>query len=422
MKVILAVNAYISRQAAHGPGKVGYTLAKALLERGELGKVICYSADESVDLPREYFLEALDTGLKRKFFGVLPRIGKAVASFPSRRLEERYFDRFASRNFDRSLGDTLICTKPINPDLLEKAKCEGLRTVLATSILHPRFNLEMVAGEQHRLGLNAASVYTDERRVAYIERALSLVDRIITTNSFYSENYQRYGITADKFIYPTQQRPHEGVDSERFTPSETGAEQPGTFRVLHVSNMTLIKGVQYLIEAWRQIQDEVQGELVLFGPQDANVRSLIRNSRIRGIRYAGAGNPIDEYRRASVFVSPSVSDAGPNTVFEAMGCGVPAIVSNHCGISRFISSGENGFVYRYDDVESLAGLILACYRDRKKLAHMAKEALMTARRYPLGDYTEEFLDMLDTAFPRQPNAKDGRDMPIQGFGMRRCES
>jgi glycosyltransferase involved in cell wall biosynthesis len=421
LKIVLAVNAHLSRQAAHGPGKVGYTLAKALLERGELGKVICYSADQSVDLPREYLLEAMDTGLKRKLFGILPRIGKAVASFPARRLEERYFDRFASRNFDPSLGDTLVCTKPINPDLLEKAKRSGWRTALATSILHPRFNLDMVVGEQRRLGLSAASVYTDEKRVAHIERALSMVDRIITTNSFYGENYQRYGVAADKFIYPVQQRPHEGVDSVRFCPAATGAKQPG-FRILHVSNMTLIKGVQYLIEAWKQIQDEVQGELVLFGPQDANVRSLIKNSRVRGIRCVGAGNPIEEYRQASVFVSPSVSDAGPNTVFEAMACGTPAIVSDHCGISRFITSGKNGFVYRYDDVESLAGLILTCYRDREKLEQMANEALKTARRYPLGGYTEEFLDMLNTAFPEQTDAKAGRDIPIQGSGMGRHNS
>lgn len=400
---------------------MGYTLAKALLERGNLGKVICYSADQSVDLPREYLLEAMDTGLKRKIFGMLPRIGKVFAAFPARRLEERYFDRFASRNFDLTLGDTLVCTKPINPDLLEKAKRAGCRTALATSILHPRFNLDMVAGEQRRLGLSAASVYTDEKRVVHIERALNTVDRIITTNSFYAENYQRYGVAADKFIYPEQQRPHEGVDSARFCPAGNGARQPG-FRILHVSNMTLIKGVQYLIEAWKKIQDEVQGELVLFGPQDANVRSLIRSSRVRGIRHAGAGNPIDEYRQASVFVSPSVSDAGPNTVFEAMACGVPAIVSDHCGISRFIASGTNGFVYRYDDVEGLAGLILACYRDREKLANMGNEALLTARRYPLGDFTEEFLNLLDAAFHGQFEAGTGREIPIHDPGMGRHDS
>ncbi len=349
---------------------------------------------------------------------MLSRIGKVVASFPARRLGERYFDRFASRKFDPSLGDTLVCTKPVNPDLLEKAKQTGCKTALATSILHPRFNLDMVAGEQRRLGLGAASVYTDKVRVAHIERALSSVDRIITTNSFYVENYQNYGVDAAKFIYPEPQRPHEGVDSTRFCPAGAGARGPG-FRVLHVSNMTLIKGVQYLIEAWKQIQQEVQGELVLFGPQDANIRGLIRNSPVRGIRYAGEGNPIGEYRQASVFVSPSVSDAGPNTVFEAMACGVPAIVSNHCGISRFITHGQNGFVYEYDDVGNLASLILACYRDREKLADMATEARLTARRYPLGNFTEEFLDLLQAAFPAQQETATGSDMPVQGSDMKR---
>jgi glycosyltransferase involved in cell wall biosynthesis len=394
MKVVLAVNAHISKRAGQGPGKVGYSLAKALFDKGELGRVFCYSADTSVDLPRELFIEALGSYMERKLLGLSHRIAVYLQGIPLRRLEEQYFDWFASRMLSPEMGNLLFCTKPVNPLLIEQARRSGWMTALATSILHPRFNLEMVSQELRRLGLRGPSVYTDEKRVQSIERALRAVDRILTTSRFFSDNYRQYGVDEAKFAYPPHHRPHEGVDLTRFSPLPQSKQGDGTFRVLHVSHMTLIKGVQYLLEAWKRVEEQTAGELVLFGPQDANIRNVIKHSGVRRLRLAGPGNPIEEYRRASVFVSPSVSDAGPNTVFEAMACGTPAIVSNHCGVSRYIVSGKNGFVYQYDDVERLCELLLECARDRDRLTSIGTEALNRAREFPLGDYTGEILAML----------------------------
>ena len=59
-------------------------------------------------------------------------------------------------------------------------------------------------------------------------------------------------------------------------------------------------------------------------------------------------------QKASVFISLSVSDAGPYTVLEAMACEVPIIVSDHCGVSELIDNGVDSIVYRYDDIDKLA--------------------------------------------------------------------
>lgn len=375
---------------------MGYALARGLYDRGCLGKVLCYSADASVDFPGHLIVQ-LEPRIARKVFGLGYRIGGYFPTLPLRRMEERLFDRRASRHITREWGDTLFCTKPVNPDTILRARRLEMFTCMSTSILHPRFNLEMVNGEQKRLGVTDASVYTDELRVRHLERALCAVDRVIAANAFFKENYGKFGVAPEKFLIPEPERPHEGVDSGYFTPPHEGVVRDGLFRVLHVSHMTLIKGVQYLIEAWRRIEAEIEGELVLVGSMDANVRDLVRRSGVRKIRMTGAKDPTEEYRRATVFVSPSLSDAGPNTVFEAMACGTPAIVSNHCGVSRFIRHGVDGFTYKYDDVERLSGLIMECYREPVSRLTLAKEALKTARQFPILDYSEEWLSLLDRA-------------------------
>jgi glycosyltransferase involved in cell wall biosynthesis len=399
VRVVLVVNAHVSRIARHGPGKVAYNLARGLYDRDALGKVICYSADASVDIPRKYFLELELSRLIRLAFNACNRIGRILPHLSVRRIEERRFDRMAKRSLTQEWGNTVFCTKPVNPDTIAKAKQLGMLTVMSTSILHPQFNLARVTKEQQCQGASEPSVYTDRRRVAHLARAITSVDKIIAANSYFRDNYGGCGVAPEKFIFPDPERPHEGVDSGHYSPPVNGILREGQFQVLHVSHMTLIKGVQYLLAAWQKVEAEIDGELVLFGSLDANMRSVVRRSGAHKVRIKGPGNPIEDYRRAALFVSPSVSDAGPNTVFEAMACGTPAIVSSSCGVSQFIKDGVNGFTYRYDDTARLASLILDCYNQPSLRESVAREALATARRYPISDYTETWLTLLESIGP-----------------------
>ena len=400
MRVVLAINAHISKVAAHGPGKLGYMLARDLLDRGALSKVLCYSVDNSVDIPKDIFFSTERWRLIRKAFGLGHQFGELCPRVPVRRFEERYFDVRSRSQLRPGLGSFLFCTKPVSPDLILAAKQLGWGTAMSTSVLHPRFNMQMVRSEQSKWGLSSKSVYTDERRVEHLERALTATDYIITANKFFVTNHEQYGISRGKFELPQVERPHEGVDVGQFYPSPSSIDRHATFRVLHVSHMTLIKGVQYLLQAWKKVEREIDGELVLVGGQDDNVRELIKRSGITKIRVTGPQNPLREYRQASVFVSPSISDAGPNTVLEAMACGTPAIVSNHCGISGFIDHSRNGMTYQYDDPDQLAEMIWQCYRNADMRRAMAKEALNTARNFPVSDYASELVRIIERLIER----------------------
>lgn len=397
MQVVLVVNAHIRKDERNGPGWLGLSLARELSSRGMLGKLLCYSMDDAASLSAEKVVST-DSAIFRKAAGTIRVIARRVPQLPIRRLEERRFDRIARSLLTKTWGDTLLCTKPLNVCTIEKAHELGMRTVLMTSVLHPRFNQRQVSHEQHRLGFGGYSVYTDNVRVQRLARAIEVVDRIIAANRYYADNYAAYGAPREKFLIPSPERPHEGVSNERFSPPSSGVGRPGTFSVLHVAHMTLIKGVQYLIEAWEKVESRIDGELVLFGTMDSDVRRIVRRGACRKVRFTGGGNPLDQYRRASVFVSPSVSDAGPNTVLEAMACGTPAIVSTSCGISRFIDEGVNGHTYQCYDVDRLAALLVSCYENRAGRERMASSALETATGFQLADYSKECVSLLERDF------------------------
>ena len=60
------------------------------------------------------------------------------------------------------------------------------------------------------------------------------------------------------------------------------------------------------------------------------------------------------YRAADLFVLPSLSENLPNTIMEAMACGVPCVAFNVGGIPEMIDHRKNGYVAAYKSAEDLA--------------------------------------------------------------------
>lgn len=63
---------------------------------------------------------------------------------------------------------------------------------------------------------------------------------------------------------------------------------------------------------------------------------------------------VNVYRAADVFVTPSLEDNLPNTIMEAMACGVPCVGFRVGGIPEEIDHQKNGYVAQYRDAADLA--------------------------------------------------------------------
>nr|WP_129730467.1 glycosyltransferase [Parabacteroides goldsteinii] len=60
------------------------------------------------------------------------------------------------------------------------------------------------------------------------------------------------------------------------------------------------------------------------------------------------------YSSADLFVIPSLEDNLPNTIMEAMACGIPCVGFDTGGISEMIDHQINGYVAKYKDANDLA--------------------------------------------------------------------
>jgi glycosyltransferase involved in cell wall biosynthesis len=81
----------------------------------------------------------------------------------------------------------------------------------------------------------------------------------------------------------------------------------------------------------------------------------------------------EQYSRTSVFVLSSSIENHSSTLKEAMMVGVPSVASAVGGIPEYVRHGENGFLYRFEEYEIMAGYIKRLFDD-KVLAVKLSEA------------------------------------------------
>ena len=65
----------------------------------------------------------------------------------------------------------------------------------------------------------------------------------------------------------------------------------------------------------------------------------------------------DRYQEADYFCLPSFYEGTPNVICEAMACGLPIACSDVCDNSRYVSDGENGFLFDPKDTLSMANAL-----------------------------------------------------------------
>ena len=119
------------------------------------------------------------------------------------------------------------------------------------------------------------------------------------------------------------------------------------------------KGMDYLIEACRKLaqkQPELSQRLgvVLLGGHAEEVSEQLPFTTYPLGYVTDEARIVSVYRACNVFVLPSLSENLPNTIMEAMACGVPCVGFRVGGIPEMIDHRKNGYVADFKNSDDLA--------------------------------------------------------------------
>ena len=142
------------------------------------------------------------------------------------------------------------------------------------------------------------------------------------------------------------------------------------------------KGFRYLVEALQLIKGEnpdfAQGtELVVVGGEAENIRSQVPFN-IFPVKYVSDPQKmVMLYNAVDIYVTPSLQDNLPNTIMEAMACGIPCVGFNVGGIPEMIDHQKDGYVANYKDAQDFAeGILWTLNNDYETLSRQARNKVM----------------------------------------------
>lgn len=125
------------------------------------------------------------------------------------------------------------------------------------------------------------------------------------------------------------------------------------------------KGFDYLVEACNLIKQQhpalaEQLAVIVMGNKAAEIQEKIPFP-VYNMDYVGSEKDlVDVYNSADLFVTPSLQDNLPNTIVEAMSCGIPCVGFNVGGIPQMIDHLHNGYVAEYKNASDFANGIYWC--------------------------------------------------------------
>jgi glycosyltransferase involved in cell wall biosynthesis len=157
--------------------------------------------------------------------------------------------------------------------------------------------------------------------------------------------------------------------------------------VLFLSRIVKIKGLEYLIESFKNLENKLDNVYLLIvgsGDFEEHCKNLADDLKIKNIMFRGYTCDEREielyYNLCDVFVLPSIfyKDSGEAigyVVCESMGIGKPLVVTNAVGAApEYVQDNVNGFVVQEKNAEELYKALLKILSNEKLSKEMGEKS------------------------------------------------
>lgn len=205
------------------------------------------------------------------------------------------------------------------------------------------------------------------------DKILKDASKLVAVSNVEKDQYLKMGLSEDKIeIIPN------GIDMSEYEK----LPERGKFRkkygfledekiILYLGRIHKIKGIDFLIDAYSQVIEELpHARLVIAGPDDGylstireQIQQLNLNSKplITGPLYGR--DKLAAYVDADVLVYPGIFEIFGLVPFEAIMCGTPVIVADDCGCGEIIKEANCGYLVKYGKIDGLRDRLVEVLND-----------------------------------------------------------
>ena len=368
LKVIYSIDA---RLGGSGVGYTGYNAAVGLYQAGILARLFVGSNAQTTipaALIRQWGI--VNRGLK--YLGAKDSSGLIYY------LDSMLFDAWVAARLPQ--GDILHSWHGHSLWSLRKAKQKAMVTVIERASSHPATAAQLLREEYQRWNVPLRLPMWNHRRLL---QEIAEADYITIPSDFVRQSMIAGGVPERKLI----EIPF-GADLGQFSPSPATMAHP--FRVIFAGQVSIRKGVPYLMEAWRRLQWS-DAELWIVGgitPDFAALRH--RWADLASVKFWGHSAELPRLlQQSDVFVFPSIEEGSALVTYEALACGLPVITTFNAG--SVVRDGQDGLIVPIRDAEALCDRLQRLRDDATLRARMGQSARERAEAFRWQTYQAELL-------------------------------
>ncbi|MCP4592738.1 MAG: glycosyltransferase family 4 protein [bacterium] len=360
MRIALVTASFLPKVG--GAEFVVHHLAQQWCEMGHDVRILNYAASEPSHPEARYSVRRYSVLRGASRFGAHRFPFRWHVARQLRRLLEEYQPEFISVHFGYPTAVWLSGVKPLPRYLVT---CHG-----------PALN-ETPQGPRQRFGI--------DRLVAGV---LSASAGAVALSSDGRRIMERIGVNPGKILDIPN-----GVDLARFQTPVTDFDLRAHFGlpadariVLTVGRITWAKAHDAGIKAFAKVHAKLpETHYIMLGKGVSKWQPLATDlgvaSNVVFCNGLYDSELVGAYQQADIFFLPSVKELCPMVVPEAMGAGLPAVVTNISGSQDMVQTGDNGFVVEPGDVDAMAEALQDLLEDDALRTRMAQASSIKAQNY-----------------------------------------
>ncbi len=288
-----------------------------------------------------------------------------IPYYYTRTLSESLFDIYYSFVLRREKEEYNLITAMYSPLSTKVAKKAGAKISLIAANHDDNLYYKVVKEEKAKYNYKFRDVYDSSFRNSFYRRMLKNVTDVVSSTKlvldFFPAHYNKTLIGSS-----TRRIEYESKSNYKITEN--------TYIIGYIGHTVFLKGVHVLAQAIAASNIKDRIVLKICGNIDSNVKSIIDGTGIK-IDYLGyirEEEKNDFYNSCDIIIVPSIYDAGPTTVLEAIECEVPLIISSGCGYIELLESYKSECVFETRNVFDLAKKIEDSYKNYSRYVEIVK--------------------------------------------------
>lgn len=230
-----------------------------------------------------------------------------------------------------------------------------------------------------------------QKSIAWVKPSINKAVTVVVPSDYLQHIFADFSITAQ--VIPNI------IDLNRFYP----VEKPDDSSFLHLvvtRNLELIYGIETAIETIAILKKTIPGirlSIAGSGDQLNNLQNLTERLDLQEeVIFTGKLNPdqiVKLYHSADIMLNPTTVDNMPNSILEAMACGIPVVTTAVGGIPYIVKDNETALFTSIHDPKQMANQVLKLINSPDLYNKLRKQGLSEVRRYAWEEVKKLWLDL-----------------------------